>query len=44
MKGGASKYGTINLNNITSAGHSCGGLEAMSVCGSSFVQQGLQNV
>jgi hypothetical protein len=31
IKGGASKYGTIDLDNITSAGHSCGGLEAMSV-------------
>ncbi|KAK8122220.1 hypothetical protein PG984_010890 [Apiospora sp. TS-2023a] len=31
MKGGAAKYGTINLQNITAAGHSCGGLEAMSV-------------
>ncbi|KAI1854732.1 hypothetical protein JX265_002369 [Neoarthrinium moseri] len=30
MKGGASKYGNINLENITTAGHSCGGLEAMS--------------
>ncbi|KAK8008776.1 hypothetical protein PG991_011327 [Apiospora marii] len=31
MEGGAAKYGTINLQNITAAGHSCGGLEAMSV-------------
>jgi hypothetical protein len=30
MKGGADKYGKINLDNITTAGHSCGGLEAMS--------------
>ncbi|KAF3017745.1 hypothetical protein E8E14_005721 [Neopestalotiopsis sp. 37M] len=30
FKGGADKYGTINLENVTTAGHSCGGLEAMS--------------
>jgi dienelactone hydrolase len=30
MKGGAAKYGTVNTNNITTMGHSCGGLEAMS--------------
>jgi hypothetical protein len=31
VRGGAAKYGTIDTENITSAGHSCGGLEAMSV-------------
>ena len=31
MKGGAAKYGTIDTTKIASAGHSCGGLEAMSV-------------
>lgn len=30
FSGGASRYGTINLENVTTAGHSCGGLEAMS--------------
>ncbi|KAH9905153.1 hypothetical protein F4778DRAFT_695755 [Xylariomycetidae sp. FL2044] len=30
MGGGAAKFGTIDLENITTAGHSCGGLEAMS--------------
>ena len=29
-KGGGSKYGTIDLSKIATAGHSCGGLEAMS--------------
>jgi dienelactone hydrolase len=28
--GGASKYGTVNTSQITTMGHSCGGLEAMS--------------
>jgi hypothetical protein len=31
MKGGAAKYGQIDTTKIASAGHSCGGLEAMSV-------------
>ncbi|KAH7361019.1 putative chlorophyllase-1 [Rhexocercosporidium sp. MPI-PUGE-AT-0058] len=31
MKGGASKYGSVDTARIASAGHSCGGLEAMSV-------------
>ena len=31
LKGGASKYGTIDTTKVASAGHSCGGLEAMSV-------------
>jgi hypothetical protein len=30
MKGGASKYGTIDLEKIATMGHSCGGLEAIS--------------
>ncbi|KAI1343447.1 hypothetical protein F5Y15DRAFT_427834 [Xylariaceae sp. FL0016] len=30
MRGGAAKFGSVNLDNITTAGHSCGGLEAMS--------------
>jgi hypothetical protein len=30
-KGGANKYGQIDLDKIITAGHSCGGLEAMSV-------------
>jgi len=30
FKGGASKYGTIDVNRTATAGHSCGGLEAMS--------------
>ncbi|KAK6201861.1 hypothetical protein LQW54_009271 [Pestalotiopsis sp. IQ-011] len=30
FNGGASKYGTINLENVTTAGHSCGGLQVMS--------------
>jgi len=31
IKGGAAKYGKIDTTKIASAGHSCGGLEAMSV-------------
>jgi hypothetical protein len=31
MQGGAKKYGNIDTSKIASAGHSCGGLEAMSV-------------
>jgi hypothetical protein len=31
MKGGAKKYGNVDTTKIASAGHSCGGLEAMSV-------------
>ena len=31
IKGSASKYGNVDTTRITSAGHSCGGLEAMSV-------------
>ncbi|KAL8377423.1 hypothetical protein RB595_008211 [Gaeumannomyces hyphopodioides] len=30
VKGGASKYGNIDVDNIITAGHSCGGLSAMS--------------
>jgi dienelactone hydrolase len=30
VKGGAAKYGKIDLDQIATAGHSCGGLEAMS--------------
>lgn len=30
FKGGAAKYGSIDLNMTATAGHSCGGLEAMS--------------
>jgi hypothetical protein len=30
IKGGAAKYGTIDTTKIATAGHSCGGLEAMS--------------
>ncbi|KAE9378840.1 hypothetical protein N431DRAFT_460164 [Stipitochalara longipes BDJ] len=30
MKGGAAKYGNIDTTKIATAGHSCGGLEAMS--------------
>jgi len=30
MKGGAAKYGDVDLTKIATAGHSCGGLEAMS--------------
>jgi hypothetical protein len=31
MKGGAKKYGNVDTSKIASTGHSCGGLEAMSV-------------
>lgn len=31
FKGGAKKYGNIDLAKTTTAGHSCGGLEGMSV-------------
>ena len=31
VKGGANKYGNVDTSKIASAGHSCGGLEAMSV-------------
>ena len=31
LKGGAAKYGTIDPARVATAGHSCGGLEAMSV-------------
>ncbi|KAL2074982.1 hypothetical protein VTL71DRAFT_8762 [Oculimacula yallundae] len=31
MKGGAKKFGNVDTTRIASAGHSCGGLEAMSV-------------
>lgn len=31
VKGGAAKYGNVDLGRLTVAGHSCGGLEGMSV-------------
>ena len=31
FKGGAKKYGNVDVGRTTTAGHSCGGLEAMSV-------------
>jgi hypothetical protein len=31
LKGGANKYGPIDTDKIVTAGHSCGGLEAMSI-------------